>query len=61
MKEKTKKAELMQLPFRCTPDLHVRIIRALGVSMTRSGKKISKNDFVVRLIEMGLKGFDQSE
>jgi hypothetical protein len=59
MKKAENKSELIQLPFRCDPDLHVRIIKSLGNSMSRSGKKISKNDFVTRLIELGLKEIDQ--
>lgn len=58
MKTPSKKQDLVQLPFRCNPELHVRIIRALGLAMTRSGKKVSKNEFVVRLIETGLRNFD---
>jgi hypothetical protein len=59
MKTAEKKPELIQLPFRCAPDLHVRIIKSLGNCMSHSGKKISKNDFVTRLIELGLKEIDQ--
>jgi len=58
MKLTEKKPELIQMPFRCEPDLHIRIIRALGNTMGRSGRKISKNDFVVQLIERGLSGLE---
>jgi hypothetical protein len=58
MKTAEKKPELIQIPFRCEQELHTRIIRALGNSMSHSGKKISKNDFVTHLIERGLKNLE---
>ena len=58
MKKEPKLGEVVQMPLRCTADLEERIIRALGVSMSKSGKKISKNDFLIRLLEEGLKSPD---
>lgn len=54
-----KTQEYIQLLFRCDPDLHVRIIKALGITMSKSGNKVSKNTFVIQLIEMGLKSFER--
>lgn len=54
-----KTQEYVQLLFRCDPDLHIRIIKALGVSMSRSGSKLSKNTFVIQLLEMGLTSFER--
>lgn len=42
------------MPMRCTSDLQERIIRALGETMSKSGKKVSKNDFLIHLLELGL-------
>lgn len=54
MKKQTKPNPLVQIPFRCSIEFLERIIRALGVSMSRSGKKISKNDLLIHLLELGL-------
>lgn len=48
------KSALVQMPMRCSADLQERIIRALGESMSKSGKKVSKNDFLIHLLELGL-------
>ena len=49
-----RRPEVIQVPIRCGPEFEERIIRALGISMSRSGKKITKNDFILHLIEVGL-------
>lgn len=46
---------IIPLPFRCTPELQIQIVQALGTAMSKSGHTISKNDFIVRLVELGLK------
>jgi len=54
MKNQQDNGELVQMPLRCTSGLQERIIRALGTRMSKSGKKISKNEFIVHLVELGL-------
>ena len=44
----------VQMPMRCSADLQERIIRALGETMSRSGRKVSRNDFLIHLLELGL-------
>jgi hypothetical protein len=62
MKTKAVKQEkdepLIQLPFRCNEDLRTRINRALGREMTRTGEKISLNEFMRRLVEGGLQNME---
>jgi RNA-binding protein YlmH len=55
MKKQKENSVLKQMPFRCTPELHVQIIQALGIAMAKKGQTISKNDFIVRLVKLGLK------
>ncbi len=54
MKTKDERPHLVQMPLRCNMELQERIIRALGITMSKTGKKLSKNEFLVRLVEMGL-------
>jgi len=54
MEQQASELELIQMPFRCRKDLHEDIIRALGLTMSKSGKKMSKNEFIIRLVELGL-------
>ncbi len=54
MKTIERESQVVQIPLRCSAELQERIIKALGVAMSRSGKKTSKNEFLVRLVELGL-------
>ena len=58
VKSVSKSMNVVQMPLRCSYELEERIIRALGGVMTKSGKKISKNDFLIKLIELGLHQLD---
>ena len=49
---------LVQMSLRCKADLEERIIRAFGASMSHSGKGSSRNEFLCRLLEMGLQQVD---
>jgi len=50
---------LVQVPFRCSEEFRSRIHRALGREMTRSGEKISVNEFIRKLLDSGLKQFGE--
>ena len=54
MKTLEKERQMVQMPLRCSAELQERIIKALGASMNHSGKKVSKNEFLIRLVEIGL-------
>lgn len=54
MKKSETKPPHIQVPFRCDPELHARIIRAMGNVMGQTGEKVSKNEFLIQLIESGL-------
>jgi hypothetical protein len=56
--KREKDEPLIQLPFRCNEDLRSRINRALGREMTRTGEKISLNEFMRRLVEGGLQNME---
>ena len=49
------KAEVYQKPFRCPADLDVRLNRAKGALMMKTGERISDNQFIIDLLELGLK------
>ena len=48
------KQNVIQKPFRCPSDLDIRLNRAKGALMLRSGARISDNQFILDLIELGL-------
>ena len=54
-----KNPDLSQILFRCPAELKARINRALGKEMTRSGSRVSTNDFMRRLVEEGLKNLGE--
>ena len=53
-KEETK-SQVFQKPFRCPADLDVRLNRAKGALMMKTGERISDNQFIIDLLELGLK------
>lgn len=48
-----------QILFRCPDELKARICRALGKEMARSGSRVSVNDFMLRLVQEGLKNIGE--
>ena len=53
------KINVIQKPFRCPEELDIRINRAKGALMLRSGARISDNQFILELLEMGLEVMHQ--
>lgn len=58
MKKSKTEVPLVQMPLRCTPELQGMIVQALGIAIYKSGKTISRNDFIIHLLEVGLKHTD---
>lgn len=58
MKKLKTEAPYVQVPFRCTPELQGMIVQAHGLAIYKSGKTISKNDFLIALVEIGLRNSD---
>lgn len=56
---KTEAHKLIQLPFRCQKNFESRLVRAKGTHMRNTGKKISNNDFFIRLLSIGLEEFER--
>lgn len=54
MSSSSVKPLVVQKPFRCTPELEARINRSKGALMLRSGARISDNQFILDLLELGL-------
>lgn len=54
MASTTEKSTTIQKPFRCSEDLDTKLNRAKGALMLRTGARISDNQFLIELIEMGL-------
>lgn len=48
------KSKTIQKPFRCTEELDVRINRTKGALMLRTGARISDNQFILDLLDLGL-------
>lgn len=48
------KPSTIQKPFRCSEELDVRINRIKGALMLRTGARISDNQFILDLLELGL-------
>ena len=44
----------VQKPFRCSSTLEVRLNKAKGALMLKTGERITDNQFILMLIEMGL-------
>lgn len=47
--------KLHQKPFRCTKELEVRLNKAKGALMVHTGERISDNQFLIDLLNLGLK------
>jgi len=54
MKPSTSKAEYIQKPFRCAPEFDMKLNKAKGALMLQTGARISDNQFLLELIELGL-------
>jgi hypothetical protein len=54
-KAKTSKEQMIQMPIRVTPSLHERIIVALCIKQNFLKRQVSKQEFVIDLLEKGLK------
>lgn len=52
---------MIQTLFRCSPELHGMIMQALGSSIYKSQKAISKNEFIVHLLKLGLSKHSETE
>lgn len=50
----SEKATSIQKPFRCSENLDARLNRAKGALMVRTGTRISDNQFLLDLLELGL-------
>lgn len=48
------KALTHQKPFRCPAELDIQINRAKGAVMLKTGERISDNQFMINLLQMGL-------
>lgn len=48
------KMSVVQKPFRCPEELEIRLNRAKGALMLQSGARISDNQFILDLLELGL-------
>ena len=55
METSKKSPTVIQMQFRCSTDLQGMIVQALGATIYKSGKTISKNDFIIHLLKTGLK------
>ena len=51
--------EVLQKPFRCTKELDVRLNRAKGALMLQTGERISDNQFITDLLNLGLKSLQE--
>jgi hypothetical protein len=50
----TKKQDQIQKSLRCPSELNVQINRAKGTLMVKTGERVSDNQFIINLLEMGL-------
>ena len=54
MSKPLSKVPTIQKPFRCPTALDIQLNRAKGALMLKTGERISDNQFVINLLELGL-------
>lgn len=54
MSKVIKTGKLVQLPFRCSDEIRIRLHRAIGKEMSRTGRRVSANELIVKFLEQGL-------
>lgn len=54
MKQATSKPASIQKPFRCPSEFDVKLNKAKGALMLQTGARISDNQFLLELLEIGL-------
>lgn len=54
MSKPISKTPNVQKPFRCPTNLEIQMNRAKGALMLKTGERISDNQFMINLLELGL-------
>ena len=59
MKQSFSKLPSIQKPFRCPAEFEIKLNKAKGALMLQTGARISDNQFMLELLEMGLEVLQQ--
>ena len=59
MKQSFSKSPSIQKPFRCPTEFDIKLNKAKGALMLQTGARISDNQFMLELLEMGLEVLQQ--